>query len=70
MLKIEELAGQWFSMILASDGKRKARICAGIEIDLAGTHKIVFSVYVNGRSHAVQSLPAAVRLFNGEDLDE
>jgi hypothetical protein len=70
MLKIEELAGQECSMILASDGKRKARIFAGIEIDLARTHKIVFSVYVSGTSHAVQSLPAAVRLFNGEDLDE
>ena len=69
MLKIEELAGQEYSMILASDGKRKARIFAGIEIDLLGAHKISFSVYVNGRSHAVESLPDAVRLFNEEDLD-
>ena len=69
MLKIEELAGQEYSMILASDGKRKARIFAGIEIDLAGAHKIFFSVYTNGRSHTVESLPDAVRLFNEEEWD-
>lgn len=69
MLKIEELAGQEYSMILASDGKRKAKIFAGIEIDGAGTHKIFFTVYVSGRNRAVQSLPDAVRLFNEEDLD-
>ena len=69
MLKIEELAGQEYSMILASDGKRKAKIFAAIEIDRAGAHKTSFSVYVSGRTYAVHSLPDAVRLFNEEDLD-
>ena len=67
MLKIEEFAGQVFSMILASDGRR-AKIFAAIEIDRAGAHKTSFSVYVSGRTYAVDSLPDAVRLFNGEDL--
>ena len=69
MLKIEELAGRYITS-LASDGKRKARIFAAIEIDLAGAHKTSFSVYVGERTYVVHSLPDAVRLFNEEDLDD
>ena len=68
MLKIEEFAGRYITS-LASDGRRKAKIFAGIEIDLAGAHNIFFSVYVGERTYVVQSLPDAVRLFNEEDLD-
>jgi|APGre2960657404_1045060.scaffolds.fasta_scaffold608532_1 hypothetical protein len=69
MLKIEEFAGRYITS-LASDGKRKAKMFAALEIDGAGAHKISFSVYVGERTYVVQSLPDAVRLFNEEDLDE